>query len=89
MTIVEPGRSVSLIKSASKRKRTRTELKEVKGEESILRQDKQQFLMEFKRLKEQNEDLQHQLLELSQADQVSELNNDLISASQSKTRFII
>ena len=67
MLIVEPGRSVSLIKSASKRKRTRNELEEVKGEEKILREDKQQFLMEFKRLREQNEELQDQLLELSQA----------------------
>jgi hypothetical protein len=58
MVIVEPGRSVSLIKSASKRKRTHNELEEVKGEEKILREDKQQFLMEFKRLREQNEDLQ-------------------------------
>jgi hypothetical protein len=68
MVIVEPGRSVSLIKSASKRKRTHNELEEVKGEEKILREDKQQFLMEFKRLREQNEELQHQLFELSQAD---------------------
>jgi len=67
LLIVEPGRSVSLIKSASKRKRTRNELEEVKGEEKILREDKQQFLMEFKRLREQNEELQDQLLELSQA----------------------
>ncbi len=67
MLIVEPGRSVSLIKSASKRKRTRNELEEVKGEEKILREDKQQFLMEFKRLREQNEELQDQLFELSQA----------------------
>ena len=62
MLIVEPGRSVGLIKSASKRKRTRNELEEVKGEEKILREDKQQFLMEFKRLREQNEELQDQLL---------------------------
>ena len=68
MLIVEPGRSVSLIKSASKRKRTRNELEEVKGEEKILKEDKQQFLMEFKRLREQNEELQHQVFELSQAD---------------------
>ena len=40
MLIVEPGRSVSLIKSDSKRKRPRDELEEVKGEEKILRQDK-------------------------------------------------
>jgi predicted nuclease with TOPRIM domain len=68
MLIVEPGRSVSLIKSASKRKRTRNELEEVKGEEKILKEDKQQFLMEFKRLREQNEELQNQVFELSQAD---------------------
>jgi hypothetical protein len=67
LLIVEPGRSVSLIKSASKRKRTRNELEEVKGDEKILREDKQQFLMEFKRLREQNEELQDQLFELSQA----------------------
>jgi predicted nuclease with TOPRIM domain len=68
MLIVEPGRSVSLIKSASKRKRTRNELEEVKGEEKILKEDKQQFLMEFKRLREQNEELQNQVFELSQGD---------------------
>ena len=46
---------VSLIKKSSKRKHTRNELEEVKDEKGLFKQDKQRFLLEYKRLKEQND----------------------------------
>jgi hypothetical protein len=47
--------------STSKRKRKREELEEVKEEESLFKKDKQRFLLEYKRLKEQNDELCGQL----------------------------
>ncbi len=43
-----------LMKTSSKRKRTREELEEVKQEEEELRGDKQSFLQEVKRLKQEH-----------------------------------
>jgi hypothetical protein len=54
---VESGRAVALIKGDSKRKRTKEELEEVKDEETELKLDKQGFLLEYKRIKRNNEDL--------------------------------
>ena len=53
-SIVESGSSASLMKGSSKRKRTREELEEVKEEEDALKLDRQAFLQEMKRLKEEN-----------------------------------
>ena len=41
---MENGRASNLMKSSTKRKRTREELEEVKNEEAELRDDKQAFL---------------------------------------------
>jgi hypothetical protein len=41
---VENGRASNLMKSSTKRKRTREELEEVKNKETELRDDKQTFL---------------------------------------------
>lgn len=41
---MENGRASNLMKSSTKRKRTREELEEVKNEEAELRDDKQSFL---------------------------------------------
>ncbi len=46
---------MTLIKGASKRKRTKEELEEVKQEEEFLKEDRQSFLQEVKRLKRDNE----------------------------------
>ena len=61
MGLVEHGRSANLLKGSSKRKRTREELEEVKDEEEELRQDKQSFLQEVKRLKESHADLERRV----------------------------
>ena len=45
------------MKGSSKRKRTREELEEVKQEEDFLKDDRQLFLQEFKRLRKENEEL--------------------------------
>ena len=48
---MENGRSSLLMKTSSKRKRTKDELEEVKQEEEAMRTDVQGYLMEVKRLK--------------------------------------
>ncbi len=48
---MENGSAVNLLKSSSKRKRSRRELEEVKHEEDALKEDKQGYLEQFKRLK--------------------------------------
>jgi len=52
---VENGSAVNLLKGSSKRKRTHRELEEVKQEEEALKDDKQAFLQEVKRLKKENQ----------------------------------
>ena len=49
--IVHKGRTVSFLKDSSKRKRKRSEIEEVKVEELELKQDKNEFLKQFKRIK--------------------------------------
>ncbi len=46
------------MKGGSKRKRTREELEEVKDEEDSLKQDRQGFLQQVKRLKEEKAELE-------------------------------
>jgi hypothetical protein len=46
------------MKGGSKRKRTRQELEEVKDEEDELKLDRQSFLQEVKRLKEEKAELE-------------------------------
>ncbi len=46
------------MKGSSKRKRTREELEEVKAEEDDLKMDRQGFLQEVKRLKEEKAELE-------------------------------
>ena len=48
------GKAVFLLKESSKKKRSRNEIEEVKEEELLLKHDKQGFLREFKKLKENN-----------------------------------
>lgn len=45
------GKSASLLKQNSKRKRRRDEIEEVKEEEKMLNENRQQFLKEHKRLR--------------------------------------
>jgi len=46
------GKGAFLLKGGSKKKRSRAEMEEVKGKEALLESDKQQFLREFKKLKQ-------------------------------------
>lgn len=62
------GRASLLLKSSSKRKRTREELEEVKLEEGALKEDKHSFLQEYKKLK-----IEHaQMMELLQGQALQE-----------------
>jgi hypothetical protein len=45
------------MKSSSKRKRTKDEIEEVKQEEEALKDDRHMFLMEYKRMKQENADM--------------------------------
>jgi hypothetical protein len=46
-----------LMKTSSKRKRTKEELEEVKHEEESFRQDTQAYLMDVKRIKQEHADM--------------------------------
>ncbi len=54
---VENGRASLLMKTSSKRKRTKDELEEVKQEEDAMRSDVQGYLMEVKRLKQEHAEM--------------------------------
>ena len=51
LSIVDRGKSASLLKPSSKLKRKRSEIEEVKEEEKKLKDDRQQFLKDYKRMK--------------------------------------
>ncbi len=55
------------MKESTRRKRTRQEMEEVKEFEQSLKADRQQFLQETKRLKQERDVLQDQMIELSQS----------------------
>ena len=52
LSIGSHGKAAYLLKESSKKKRSREEIEEVKAEEELLKKDKQGFLKEFKKLKE-------------------------------------
>jgi cell division septum initiation protein DivIVA len=56
-----------MMKESTRRKRTRQEMEEVKEFEQSLKADRQQFLQETKRLKQERDVLQDQMIELSQS----------------------
>jgi hypothetical protein len=55
--LVENGRASLLMKTSSKRKRTKEELEEVKQEEEAMRLDTQAYLMDVKRLKQEHAEM--------------------------------
>jgi vacuolar-type H+-ATPase subunit I/STV1 len=59
--LAENGRASLLMKSNSKRKRTRDELEEVKQEEEALKDDRHSFLQEVKRLKQEHAEMMEAL----------------------------
>ena len=61
MPLAENGRASLLMKSNSKRKRTRDELEEVKQEEEALKDDRHSFLQEVKRLKQEHAEMMEAL----------------------------
>ena len=61
MVLAENGRASLLMKSTSKRKRTRDELEEVKQEEEALKGDRHSFLQEVKRLKQEHAEMMEAL----------------------------
>ena len=63
---MENGRASNLMKSSTKRKRTREELEEVKQEEDMVKNDKQNFLQMVKRLKDEKAALEEQVDLLSE-----------------------
>jgi predicted nuclease with TOPRIM domain len=58
---VENGRASLLLKSSSKRKRTKEELEEVKLEESALMEDRHSYLQQVKRLKQEHAEMMEAL----------------------------
>ena len=58
----EKGRATALLKNNSKRKRTKSEIEEVKEEESNLKENKQEFLQNIKRLKKELKDKEVQTM---------------------------
>ena len=58
---MENGRASLLLKSSSKRKRTKDELEEVKLEESALMEDRHSYLQQVKRLKQEHAEMMEAL----------------------------
>jgi hypothetical protein len=56
--IASHGRAANLVKGSSKRKRTKEEIEEVKGEEEELKDDRHLFLKRIKKLKEEKAELE-------------------------------
>jgi len=52
--LAERGKAANLMKNSSKRKRKADEIQEVFEEEKALKSDKQKFLIQAKRLKDEN-----------------------------------
>ena len=72
MDLVENGRASLLMKSSSKRKRTRDELEEVKQEEEALKDDRHSFLQEVKRLKQEHSEMMEALQAIEAQRQLEE-----------------
>ena len=72
MDLVENGRASLLMKSSSKRKRTRDELEEVKQEEEALKDDRHSFLQEVKRLKQEHAEMMEALQAIEAQRQLEE-----------------
>ncbi len=71
-----------MMKGTSKRKRTREEIEEVKQEEEELKNDRQGYLQQIKRLKEDKDRLEEIVL-LSQAESIMKSGNSSAQASKS------
>jgi septal ring factor EnvC (AmiA/AmiB activator) len=72
MDLVENGRASLLMKTNSKRKRTRDELEEVKQEEEALKDDRHSFLQEVKRLKQEHAEMMEALQAIEAQRQLEE-----------------
>ena len=72
MALVENGRASLLMKTNSKRKRTRDELEEVKQEEEALKDDRHSFLQEVKRLKQEHAEMMEALQAIEAQRQLEE-----------------
>ena len=72
MPLVENGLASLLMKSSSKRKRTRDELEEVKQEEEALKDDRHSFLQEVKRLKQEHAEMMEALQAIEAQRQLEE-----------------
>ncbi len=55
-----------MLKPQSKKKRNKREVEEVKQEEELLKEDKQGYFLQVKRLKQEKEEAQAQAFELNQ-----------------------
>ena len=51
-SVAERGKAVNLIKDSARRKRTYSEMEDVKEEEEALKSNKQRFLQDAKRFKD-------------------------------------
>jgi hypothetical protein len=70
INVAHKGRSADLLKDSTKRKRTREEVKEVADEEEKLKENKQGYLKENKRLRTERDDLRQEVIQLRRSDQV-------------------
>ena len=84
MLLVENGRASLLLKSSSKRKRTKDELEEVKLEESALMEDRHAYLQQVKRLKQEHAEMMEalQAIEAQQQLQAEQAQAEFIQPGQ-------
>ena len=81
---MENGRASLLLKSSSKRKRTKDELEEVKLEESALMEDRHSYLQQVKRLKQEHAEMMEalQAIEAQQQLQAEQAQPEFIQPGQ-------
>ena len=81
---MENGRASLLLKSSSKRKRTKDELEEVKLEESALMEDRHSYLQQVKRLKQEHAEMMEalQAIEAQQQLQAEQAQAEFIQPGQ-------
>ena len=78
---MENGRASLLLKSSSKRKRTKEELEEVKLEESALMEDRHSYLHQVKCLKQEHAEMMEALQAIEAQHQLRQSKPSPISSS--------
>ncbi len=78
-----------MVKGSSKRKRTKEEIEEVKGEEEELKEDRHSFLKRIKKLKEDKAELESMVDQISMQQLPQSVNSSAVASKSSHGPFNI